>query len=330
MDEVTHEEVFSVYGRVLEAFARQGLRCEIIGGQALMQLGFTTWTKDLDLAVPPPALPQCLQVLETINWRGQGFNYRPVGAPLADPWMAGGWSAHLEMPLGVPFSPRVDLLTQLPRLAADWHLRPFTLADLATSKKTQRTDKDWTMVTLLGVRLLGEGDAAGLWNIFDAPALLQAVSLRPDLAAHVRRPAVQLALQGCAEDALSAALEAERRMWVSLDRLRFRIFSDANRAYSVKARAWLEAAPVRCLREQHAGLVELAKTELDPFPLQSYGLPRWLADSRRSASIGLDPGYLRFFPGDEQLLQSATAVPTMPDSTSANSRGKPSPASEDS
>jgi hypothetical protein len=64
MDEVTHEEVFSVYGRVLEAFARQGLRCEIIGGQALMQLGFTTWTKDLDLAVPPPALPQCLQVLE--------------------------------------------------------------------------------------------------------------------------------------------------------------------------------------------------------------------------------------------------------------------------
>jgi hypothetical protein len=77
-------------------------------------------------------------------------------------------------------------------------------------------------------------------------------------------------------------------------------------------------------------LVELAKAELDPFPLQSYGLPRWLADARRSASIGLDPGYLRFFPCDEQLLQNAAAVPTMPGSTSANFRGKSSTAPEDS
>ena len=192
----------------------------------------------------------------------------------------------------------------------------------------RRVDQQVEHSPLLGVRLLRQGDAAGLWNIFDAPALLQAVSLRPDLAAHVRRPEVQLALQGCAEDALSAALEAERRMWVSLDRLRFRIFSDANRAYSVKARAWLEAAPVHNLREQHAGLVELAKTELDPFPLQSYGLPRWLADSRRSASIGLDPGYLRFFPCDEQLLQSTAAVPTLPSSTSADFRGGSSQAPE--
>ena len=139
------------YLDLTEEFNRGRLRVLLSSGQAVVVHRLAIMSKDGDwiLREQQSAIDHVLAVLES-----HGAHYR-FGAPLALPWLAGGWSSHFEFAQG-SMRIRTDFVSRPPRigsseLAAMWNSAERTgsavvgIVPLARIKLTNR-DKDYAVV----------------------------------------------------------------------------------------------------------------------------------------------------------------------------------------
>lgn len=255
----------NIYLRLTGEFNAGRPRALLAGGQAVVLYRLAMMSKDGDwiLREDEEALSHVLQVLYSY-----GATYR-FGAPLALPWMRGGWSAHFEFPLN-GLRIRTDFVTRPPRLDAEvvdglWieqDKNPSPAEDaklgaeqLILTKQTNR-EKDYVAIGELA-RLLDKP-----LSIFrhsrSVRDILELAARYPDLFAFAQqdRPCLRAALEG--RDALGAALDAERRALIKLNEERLE-------GYEAAAKEWAAAWPVLQKRirslpllEAHGAIIEAA------------------------------------------------------------------------
>jgi hypothetical protein len=208
----------NVYLRLTRDFNAGRPRALLAGGQAVVLYRLAIMSKDGDwvLREDEETMQHVLAVLA-----GFGARYR-FGAPLALPWMRGGWSAHFEFPFE-GLRVRTDFVTRPPRLEAaalsrlwleqDSHPSAPEDAKLAAeqlilTKQTNR-EKDYAAIGELA-RLLDDPLPA-LRHSRSARDLMEIAAQHPELvaAAQKERPCLASLAQG--REALAAALDAERR-----------------------------------------------------------------------------------------------------------------------
>lgn len=249
------------YLDLTDEFNRGGLRVLLSSGQAVVVHRLAIMSKDGDwiLREQQSAIDHVLAVLES-----HGAHYR-FGAPLALPWLAGGWSSHFEFAQG-PMRIRTDFVSRPPRIAptelADmWSSAARTgsavvdLVPLARIKLTNR-DKDYAVVGDLARLMRDPADQLRFSR--SARELIELARTRPDLlaAATAERPA--LAAVPLGRDALEEALDRERRSLMRTNEERLQRYQRAAAAW---AAVWTDVArevegwP---LRRAHEHLVQRA------------------------------------------------------------------------
>jgi hypothetical protein len=267
----------NIYLELTQEFNRGRLRGILSSGQAVVLHRLAVMSKDGDWIIreDEEALEHILGVLES-----RGAKYR-FGAPLALPWLAGGWSAHFEFTQDrySPSRVRTDFVSRPPRvtkteLAELWKSEeanfapdtpPFVdLVTLARLKQTNR-DRDYAVIGELARRMEKVEDQ--LLFSRSADEILDLAAANPGLASQLgqRRPLLKEVSNG--EEALESALDAERRRLTKINEDRL-----AN--YASAARRWLSRWPEfdkhmasLSLREAHAYLVEQASLSLPQNPL---------------------------------------------------------------
>jgi hypothetical protein len=255
----------NIYLRLTKQFNAGRSRALLAGGQAVVLYRLAMMSKDGDwiLREDEEALSHVLQVLGSY-----GATYR-FGAPLALPWMRGGWSAHFEFPLeGLRI--RTDFVTRPPRLDekvlvglwSEQDRHPSTVEDaklgaeqLILTKQTNR-EKDYVAIGELA-RLLDD-PLLSLRHSRSVRDILEHAVRYPDLLtlAQEDRPSLRAVSEG--HEALGAALDAERRMMMKLNEERLA-------RYETAARDWAAVWPnlqkrIRTLPllEAHGAIVEEA------------------------------------------------------------------------
>jgi hypothetical protein len=193
----------------------------------------------------------------------------------------------------------LDIFGHALRESAPWeqdiiglYAGPQTVAEM---KRTNR-DKDWAFITALGVRMIEADDDHGWLHIFKADILTELLNdtpCPPEMAA--RRPALRLALNH--DPRTAGALNAERKFWEELDRLRIQILYRHLRPY-VSAVRKAQAGRELTLREEHSARVECATRHLPTNPLQDYGLQKYVDEAKKAlVDSGLIPeGALTWLP----------------------------------
>jgi hypothetical protein len=168
------------------------------------------------------------------------------GAPLALPWLVGGWSSHFEF-VQDRMRIRTDFVSRPPRiteaeLAGMWTSAARTgsavvdLVPLARIKLTNR-EKDYAVVGDLA-RLMPD-PADQLRFSRSARDLIELARARPDLLAAVvgERPALAAVARGRA--VLEEALDRERRALMRANEERLQRYQQAAAAW---AAAWIDVA----------------------------------------------------------------------------------------
>lgn len=260
------------YLDLTEEFNCGGLRVLLSSGQAVVVHRLAIMSKDGDwiLREQQPAVDHVLDVLES-----HGARYR-FGAPLALPWLAGGWSAHFEFAQG-RMRIRTDFVSRPPRitpseLAGMWESAERTgsavvdVVPLARIKLTNR-DKDYAVVGDLARLMRDPADQLRFSR--SARELLELAQARPDLipAAVAERPA--LAALPLGRDALEETLDRERRSLMRTNEERLQRYQQAAAAW---AAGWtdlsreIEGWP---LRRAHEHLVHKATGSLPWKPEES-------------------------------------------------------------
>jgi hypothetical protein len=279
-------ELQNFYEYLQVRFAEESISFCITGGQACMVHQLALFTKDLDLVIARQAPDKLIRLLADTPFGNAPCRYRiGLGAPLAAPWVEGGWISHFQWLRGGKRNARLDIFVCPPRLpreplvqgnVMDWHR-------LAEIKKTRR-DKDWDFVTALGERLLENDDERGFLHLFSGESLRAALRNRaPSTRLQEIRPLLKLAL--AEPDTIDSALVLERRFWMTLDALRIRIFRDAFRPFyrAVSKRQELQGAP---LSEQHEKQIRTARECLDPDPINTYGADQLVETAVSEAGHG--------------------------------------------
>lgn len=258
-------EDLNIYLRLTREFNAGRSRALLAGGQAVVLHRLAIMSKDGDwvLREDEETLSHVLAVLALHDAR-----YR-FGAPLALPWLRGGWSAHFEFPFeGMRI--RTDFVTRPPRLGTSvldelWRQQdshPSAPEDaklgaeqLIVTKQTNR-EKDYAAIGELA-RLLDD-PLLELRYSRSARDILEILERNPDLLtpAQKDRPCLSAAADG--REALAAALDAERRHLMALNEERLE-------RYEAAAREWVSAWPAvqkeigaSPLLEAHARMVEVA------------------------------------------------------------------------
>ena len=258
-------EDLNVYLRLTRDFNAGRPRALLAGGQAVVLYRLAIMSKDGDwvLREDAEALQHVLGVLAA-----QGARYR-FGAPLALPWMRGGWSAHFEFPRE-GLRVRTDFVTRPPRLdketlVALWQEQDshppepedakLGTAQLILTKQTNR-EKDYAAIGELA-RLL-EDPGAALRHSRSARDILEIAARHPELiaAAQQVRPCLAAIREG--REALAAALDAERRGLMALNEERLERYEQAARAWAAAWPAVQKEIEVLPLPEAHARVVAAA------------------------------------------------------------------------
>jgi len=259
-------ENLNVYLRLTRDFNAGRPRALLAGGQAVVLYRLAIMSKDGDwvLREDEEALQHVLGVLDA-----HGARYR-FGAPLALPWMRGGWSAHFEFPWeGLRI--RTDFVTRPPRLdqgilAAMWHEQDchppapadakLATAQLILTKQTNR-EKDYAAIGELA-RLLDDPGAA-LRHSRSARDILEIAVRHPELVAAAQKDRPCLSAVGEGREALAAALDAERRGLMALNEERLERYEQAARDWAAAWPAVQKEIGSLPLREAHARVVAAAR-----------------------------------------------------------------------
>lgn len=233
------DPVHALYLDLTAAFNRGRTRAVLASGQAVVWHRLAITSKDGDWILREDA-EAIAHVLAELARRGARYRF---GAPLDLRWLAHGWSSHLEFALG-PLRVRTDFVCRPPRLDAaalerlwldadDTEPAVVGVSDLIALKKTNR-ERDYAVIGELARRL---HDPPAILRESRSPRdLLALAAQRPDLlpAAQAARPALLALAHG--EDALAAALDAERRQLIRRNEERLG-------RYLVAAAAWRAAWP---------------------------------------------------------------------------------------
>lgn len=255
----------NIYLRLTQEFNAGRPRVLLAGGQAVVLYRLAMMSKDGDWIVreDEEALSHVLRVLDS-----HGASYR-FGAPLALPWMRGGWSAHFEFPHD-GLRVRTDFVTRPPRLDEAvveglWRgqdRQPYTAEDaklgaepLILTKQTNR-EKDYVAIGELA-RLL-EDPLAALRHSRSVRDILELAARNPDLLAlaEKNRPCLRAAAAG--PEALGAALDAERRGLMKLNEERLARYEAAARQWAAAWPALQKRIRPLSLPEAHDAMVEAA------------------------------------------------------------------------
>lgn len=290
-------ELHEFYLETVRQLRRRGVLCAITSGLACVHYNVAETTKDCDLLCHPDSFGALLEVLSTLERDGHQCRYRGnLSPPLDARWHRGGWTSHFTWGHG-PTAVTLDVFGRALRGSTPWEhdISGLFISQhvVAEMKRTNR-DKDWPFISLLGEQLLEAGDPRGWLHLFDAEMLAR-LARRHDCPDELmlRRPVLRLAKQG--DSRLRVALQAERRFWEELDRLRIEVLRRALRPYLVAvARAAISDSA--SLSEQHAVRIRCAETSLAQSPLLEYGLERHLADAREATAQLVRPEALEWLP----------------------------------
>ena len=258
-------EELNVYLRLTRDFNAGRPRALLAGGQAVVLYRLAIMSKDGDwiLREDEETLQHVLGVLAAY-----GARYR-FGAPLALPWMRGGWSAHFEFP-HEGLRVRTDFVTRPPRLyqevlAEMWREQEchppepeeakLQTAHLILTKQTNR-EKDYAAIGELA-RLL-EDPGAALRYSRSARDILEISARHPELLAAAQQNRPCLVAVGQGREALAAALDAERRALMALNEERLERYEQAARDWSAVWPAVQKEVGSLPLPEAHARLVAAA------------------------------------------------------------------------
>jgi hypothetical protein len=286
------------YRGLLQRLRRKGVPCAITGGLACVEFGVVEHTEDCDLVFAPAAAGMLLATLAAAKVEGRGCHYRgALSAPLAKPWLAGGWTCHFFWDEGAGENPFLDVFGVPPRVTGSWQRRVrgfFADRQTVAEMKRTRRRKDWDQATALGLQLLKAGKAEGWLHIFDAEVLLQlAGTVACPVRLQRRRPVLRLAL---AKDPwLDRAVQMEVECWSHLDRLRLKVYESRGRDYALAVMKHHELKDAS-LREQHECRLELAEKLLPKHPLREHGVTRLIAEARAATLSGLDPALAEWLP----------------------------------
>lgn len=213
----------------------------LASGQACVWYRLTLASKDGDWIIrhEPSAIDIVLRRLADI-----GAQYR-LGAPLALPWLAAGWSSHFEATGTDGTRLRFDFVSHPPRLsperlAACWrdvdagHAAVVGRTDLIALKRTMRL-KDYAFVGALALQL--EDPTAQLAATLDAEHVLSLLKAHPGLSSRlsVLRPA--LAKVALEIEPLAMAIDAEIRTARRADELRLVAYTTAMQEWAQRFRA---------------------------------------------------------------------------------------------
>jgi hypothetical protein len=253
------------YLQLTEEFNRGELRVLLSSGQAVVVHRLAIMSKDGDWIVreQAAALDHVLAVLEA-----HGARYR-FGAPLALPWLAGGWSSHFEFAQG-GMRIRTDFVSRPPRitahqLASMWETAASTgspvvdVVPLASIKLTNR-EKDYAVVGDLARLMHNPADQLRFSR--SARDLMELARLHPELLAAAIGDRAALAAIALGRDGLEEALDRERRQLMRANEERLQRYQQATAAWSA---AWSEVCREvsgLALRRAHRHLVERATTLL--------------------------------------------------------------------
>ncbi len=302
MNDVELHEYFENMVRTLRA---KGVLCAITSGLACVHYGIAESTQDCDLLCHTSSFPVLLDYLSETSIDGQPCQYRGnISPPLDARWHKGGWTSHFEWDLGAG-KVRLDVFGSALREATPWadDLHGFYagMQVVAWMKRTDR-DKDWPFITSLGEQLLLRNDPRGWLHVYDEEALngyLKRVPIPDELLE--KRPALRLLQSGHPD--LRFALKAEREFWQELDRLRIRILRRALRPFVV-AMARRSHADSANLTEAHAERVAVADSKLDPNPLRTYGIDRYLKEARENTVQFIHPRIVEYLPDLAEHFQT--------------------------
>lgn len=274
-------ELHLFFEDVVRKLRSRGVVCAITSGLACVHYGVAETTKDCDLLCHPGSFQTLLELLAETNVSGQPCHYRGnISPPLDARWHRGGWTSHFQWDTK-PDVTSLDVFGHALRETVPWpedvlglYAGPNTVAAM---KRTNR-DKDWAFITALGERMLEASDERGWWHIFDADTLARLLNQQacpPEIA--TRRPAIGLALNGDPQTA--GALNAERKLWEELDRLRIRILEGHLRPY-VSAVRKARAGNTLPVWEEHVLRVACATEHLPENPLKLYGVQRHIEEAK--------------------------------------------------
>jgi hypothetical protein len=259
----------NIYLRLTQEFNAGRPRALLAGGQAVVLHRLAMMSKDGDwiLREDEEALTHVLDVLNS-----HGATYR-FGAPLALPWMRGGWSAHFEFPLqGLRI--RTDFVTRPPRLdeeevarlwiEQDRHPSPAENAKLDAEKLilTKQTNREKDYVAIGELARLLENPLSVLRHSRSVRDILELAARNPEwlVLAQRDRPCLRAVAEG--PDALGAALDAERRGLMKLNEERLARYEAAARNWAAQWPALQKQIRPLPLPEAHAAMVEAAMKDL--------------------------------------------------------------------
>lgn len=280
---MTDSELHLFFEDFVRTLRSRGVVCAITSRLACVHYGVAETTQDCDLLCHTNSFQTLLDLLLETNVSGQSCHYRGnISPPLDARWHRGGWTSHFQWG-AQPEVTTLDVFGHALRESSPWtqdvfglYAGPHTVAEM---KRTNR-DKDWAFITALGVRMIEAGDQRGWFHVFEADTLAELLtqhSCPPEIAA--RRPAIQLAQKQ--DHRIAGALNAERKLWEELDRVRIRILERHLRPY-VSAVRKVRVGKQLALREEHTLRIDCAQKHLPENPLKDYGLHRYIDETKAS------------------------------------------------
>ena len=293
---MTDLELHEFYENLVRTLRTKGVLCAITSGLACVHYGIAESTKDCDLLCHPSSFGILLDLLRETKVDGSMCQYRgSLSPPLDVRWHQGGWTSHFEWPghEGV----MLDVFGSALREASPWQEETQGLyAGLQVVAYMKRTDreKDWPFINLIGEQMLLRQDARGWLHIYEAELLLE-LAARNEIPDEMigKRPLLRLAREGSEE--LRFALNAERAYWRELDHLRIRILRTALRPYAAAVGKAIQSFTGE-LSEQHRLRMQLAGAHLDPHPLGTFGLERYVERARENTLRGISGPLAKWLP----------------------------------
>ncbi len=300
------EELHDFYEGLVRRLRREGVVCAITSGLACVHYQLAESTKDCDLLCHSQSFHQLLKILSETTVQEQPCRYRGnLSPPLEARWHIGGWTSHFQWGEGAE-AVTLDVFGRALRSPIPWESDLYGLYAgkhiVAQMKRTNR-DKDWPVITALGLKLVRAGDPRGWFHLFDHAELLALLAeIQPPQEIVAIRPALGLAIQG--DPRAAGAIRAERSLWEELDRLRISIYERALRPYVVAVRkSGVVHASLR-LPEEHGVRLNCAEEALDERPLERYGIERHMQTATQTLLNGgiLSSESVRWLPDVRQCF----------------------------
>jgi hypothetical protein len=311
---IPYSELEAFFCDLVSNAQRQGITCAITSGMACVHFGVAATTMDCDVLCKPEQSDAFRALVGSASLRGLFPNYRgnicqknfseslsgqlaQLGSPPLDArWLKGGWTSHFTWKTK-PDETCLDIFGIAPRGSSAWENELMGLyASRHTVAEMQRTnrEKDWPYITALGIKMLKEGDARGVFHLYDAEMLSSAGrgAEFPEWML-TARPTLRLAQHN--EPQLPEAIHAETVFWHMLDACRIKLYEKALRPYVNAVRKAL-AGKSPTLEESHTVRMQCASDHLPPTPISNHGFSQLVSDAREATESRVHPSLMKWLP----------------------------------